>query len=44
MVDQLQCDLCLESSNAQNAQQVSLATPLKLWQALKIDFFESEVS
>ena len=27
MVDQLQCDSCLESSDAQNAQRVSLATP-----------------
>ena len=27
MVDQLQCDSCLESIDAQNAQQVSLATP-----------------
>ena len=32
MVAQLQCDSCLESSNAQNAQRVSLATPPKLWQ------------
>ena len=30
MVDQLQCDSCLESSDAQNAQRVSLATPSKL--------------
>ena len=29
MVDQLQCDSCLESSDAQNAQRVSLATPPK---------------
>ena len=29
-----QCDSCLESSDAQNAQQVSLATPPKLWQAV----------
>ena len=40
MVDLLQCDSCLESSDAQNAQQVSLATPPKLWQAVKIDIFE----
>ena len=40
MVDQLQCDSCLESSDAQNAQRVSLATPPKLWQALKVDIFE----
>ena len=39
MVDQLQCDSCLESSDAQNAQQVSLATP-----AVKIDIFELEDS
>ena len=39
MVDQLQCDSCLESSDAQNAQQVSLATPPKLWQAVKIEGF-----
>ena len=44
MVDQLQCDSCLESSDAQNAQQVSLATPPKLWQAVKIDVFEWEDS
>ena len=44
MVDQLQCDSCLESSDAQNAQQVSLATPPKLWQAVKIDIFELEDS
>ena len=42
MVDQLQCDSCLESSDAQNAQQVSLATLPKLWQAVKIDIFELE--
>ena len=30
MVDQLQCDSCLESSDAHNAQQVSLATPPKI--------------
>ena len=30
MVDQLQCDSCLESSYAQNAQQVSLAANPKL--------------
>ena len=30
MVDQLQCESCLESSDAQNAQRVSLATPPKL--------------
>ena len=41
MVDQLQCDSCLESSDAHNAQQVSLATPLKLWQAVKVDIFRS---
>ena len=29
MVDQLQCDSCLESSDAQNAQRVSLATASK---------------
>ena len=44
MVDQLQCDSCLENSDAQNAQQVSLATPPKLWQAVKIDTFELEDS
>ena len=44
MVDQLQCDSCLESSDAQNAQQVSQATPPKLWQALKVDIFELEGS
>ena len=44
MVDQLQCNLCLESSDAQNAQQVSLATPPKLWQAVKVDIFELEDS
>ena len=44
MVDQLQCDSCLESSDAQNAQRVSLATPPKLWQALKVDIFELEDS
>ena len=37
MVDQLQCDSCLESSDAQNAQRVSQATPPKLWQARKVD-------
>ena len=37
MVDQLQRDSCLESSDAQNAQPVSLATPPKLWQALKVE-------
>ena len=44
MVGQLQCDSCLESSDAQNAQRVSLATPPKLWQAVKIDIFELEDS
>ena len=44
MVDQLQCDSCLGSSDAQNAQQVSLATPPKLWQAVKVDIFELEDS
>ena len=44
MVDQLQCDSCLESSDAQNAQRVSLATPPKLWQAVKVDLFELEDS
>ena len=44
MVDQLQCDSCLESSDAQNAQRVSLATPPKLWQALKVDISELEDS
>ena len=44
MVDQLQCDSCLESSDAQNAQRVSLATPPKLWQALKVDIFQLEES
>ena len=45
MVDQLQCDSCLESSDAQNAQRVSLATPPNLWQALKVDscFLEGNV-
>ena len=42
--DQLQCDSCLESSDTQNAQRVSLATPPKLWQALKVDIFELEDS
>ena len=40
VVDQLQCDSCLESSDAQNAQRFSLATPPKLWQAVKVDIFE----
>ena len=44
MVDQLQCDSCLESSDAQNAQRVSLATPPNLWQAVKVDIFEIEDS
>ena len=44
MVDQLQCDSCLESSDAQNAQRVSLATPPKLWQAVKVGIFEVEDS
>ena len=44
MVDQLQCDSCLESSDAQKAQRVSLATPPKLWQAVKVDIFELEDS
>ena len=44
MVDQLQCDSCLESSDAQNAEQVSLATPPKLWQSVKVDIFELEDS
>ena len=44
MVDQLQCDSCLESSDAQNAQRVSLATPPKQWQALKVDIFELDFS
>ena len=44
MVDQLQCDSCLEYSDAQNAQQVALATPPKLWQAVKVDIFELEDS
>ena len=44
MVDQLQCDSYLESSDAQNAQQVSLATPPKLWQVVKVDIFELEDS
>ena len=44
MIDQLQCDSCLESSDAQNAQQVSLATPPKLWQAVKVDILELEDS
>ena len=43
-VDQLQCDSCLESSDAQNAQQVSLATPPKLWQTAKVDIFELDDS
>ena len=30
--------------DAQNAQRVSLATPPKLWQALKVDIFELEDS
>ena len=42
MVDQLQCDSCLESSDAQNSHRVSLAMPPKLWQALKVDIFELE--
>ena len=33
LVDQLQRDSCLDPSDAQNAQRVSLATPPKLWQA-----------
>ena len=40
MVDQLQSDSCLESTDAQNAQQISLATPPKLWQAVKVHTFE----
>ena len=44
MVDRLQCDSCLESSDAQNAQQVLLATPPELWQAVKVDMFELEDS
>ena len=44
MVDQLQCDSCLDPSDAPNAQRVSLATPPKLWQALKVDIFELEDS
>ena len=44
MVDQLQCDSCLESSDAQNAQRVSLATPPKLWQAVKVDIFDLQDS
>ena len=43
-VGRLQCGSCLESSDAQNAQRVSLATPPKLWQALKVDIFELENS
>ena len=42
MIDPLQCDSCLAGSDAQNAQQVSLATPPKLWQAVKVDVFEQE--
>ena len=42
MVDQLQCDSCLESSDAQNAQQVSLTTPPKLWQAVKVEFWNKK--
>ena len=42
MVDHLQCESCLESSDAQIAQRVSLATPPKLWQALQVDIFELE--
>ena len=41
MVDELQCDSCLESSDAQNAQQVSLATPPKLLQAVKVELEDS---
>ena len=44
MVDQLQCDSCLESSDARNAQEVSLTMPPKLWQAVKVDIFELEDS
>ena len=44
MADQLQCDSCLESSDAQNAQRLSPAAPPKLWQALQVDIFESEDS
>ena len=44
MVDQLQCESCLEGSVAQNAQRVSLATPPKLWQTVKVDVFELEDS
>ena len=44
MVDQLQCDSCLESNDAQNAPRVSLATPAKMWQAVKVDIFELEDS
>ena len=38
MVDQLQCDSCLEFSDAQNAQQVSLAT-VKVEHSQKKGFF-----
>ena len=44
MVDQLWCDSCIESRDAQNAQRDSLATPPKLWQALKVDIFKLEDS
>ena len=40
MVDQPQCDSC----DAQNSQQVSMAKPPKLWQAVKVDIFELEDS
>ena len=42
MVDQLRCDSCFECRGAQNGQRVSLATPSKLWQALKVHIFELE--
>ena len=39
MVDQLQCDSCLASSDTQDAQQVSLRTLPEVWQALRVDIF-----
>ena len=38
------CCIICSTSDAQNAQQVSLATPPKLWQAVKVDIFELEDS
>ena len=44
MIGQLPCEWFLEGSDAQNAQEVSLATPTKLSQAVKVDVFQLEDS